>query len=114
MLNRFKLEPSQLRAECDPKVFPFNDTTEVEPLYGVIGQKRHLCGQTLRPLREMFHPTVATKPQRSQNLFTTLSILLLKVKNWDCNGKSRIQGINSSFPTIRSVKRFQGPRRSRA
>jgi lon-related putative ATP-dependent protease len=40
MLNRFELEPSQLRAECDPKVFPFNDTTEVEPLYGVIGQKR--------------------------------------------------------------------------
>jgi lon-related putative ATP-dependent protease len=40
MLNRFELEPSQLRAECDPKVFPFKDTHEVEPLYGVIGQKR--------------------------------------------------------------------------
>ena len=66
MLKRFELEPSQLRAGCDPKVFPFKDTPEVEPLSGV------------------------------------------------CNGKSRIQGINSSFPTIRSVKRFQGPRRSRA
>jgi lon-related putative ATP-dependent protease len=40
MLNRYELEPSQLRAECDPKVFPFKDTREVEPLYGVIGQKR--------------------------------------------------------------------------
>jgi lon-related putative ATP-dependent protease len=40
MPNRFELEPSQLRAECDPEVFPFKDTREVEPLFGVIGQKR--------------------------------------------------------------------------
>ncbi len=40
MPNRFELEPSQLRAECDPRVFSFEDTREIEPLYGVIGQKR--------------------------------------------------------------------------
>jgi lon-related putative ATP-dependent protease len=40
MPKRFELEPSQLRAECDPEVFPFKDTREVEPLFGVIGQKR--------------------------------------------------------------------------
>ncbi len=40
MPNRFELESSQLRAECDPEVFPFKNTREVEPFFGVIGQKR--------------------------------------------------------------------------
>ena len=74
MLNRFELEPSQLRAECDPKVFPFNDTTEVEPLYGVIGQKRHLCGQTLRPLRKRCarcEKCFTPRSQRNRNVRNT-------------------------------------------
>lgn len=40
MRNRFELEVSQLRAVCDPSVFHFKNTSEVEPLYEVIGQKR--------------------------------------------------------------------------
>ncbi len=40
MPDRFELESSQLRAECDPEVFPFKNTREVEPFFGGIGQKR--------------------------------------------------------------------------
>ena len=40
MPERYELEVSQLRALCDPSVFQFKDTHEVEPLYEVIGQKR--------------------------------------------------------------------------
>ncbi len=40
MTTKFELEPSKLRATCDPSVFPFQNTSEIEPLYEVIGQKR--------------------------------------------------------------------------
>ena len=40
MTSKWELDPEQLRAECDRALFSFENTSEVEPLYGVIGQKR--------------------------------------------------------------------------
>lgn len=40
MSNQYELDASKLRAVCDPAIFSFKDTRDVDPLYGVIGQKR--------------------------------------------------------------------------
>jgi lon-related putative ATP-dependent protease len=40
MSKPVELKPSELRCICDPKIFKFNDTSEVEPLAEVIGQQR--------------------------------------------------------------------------
>jgi len=40
MLEKFKLEPCDLRRICGPKIFTFKNTSEIEPLDDVIGQKR--------------------------------------------------------------------------
>ncbi|HID09069.1 TPA: hypothetical protein EYP13_02470 [Candidatus Micrarchaeota archaeon] len=37
-----KLKPEELRRTCDPKVFRFSTTEEVEPLREIVGQKRAL------------------------------------------------------------------------
>jgi lon-related putative ATP-dependent protease len=40
-MSGFKgLSYRELRNECDPKLFEFNDTSEIEPLEGIIGQDR--------------------------------------------------------------------------
>ncbi|HHV59460.1 MAG TPA: AAA family ATPase [Clostridiaceae bacterium] len=36
----FEVEYKKLRNECDPEIFKFNDTSELKPLDGIIGQKR--------------------------------------------------------------------------
>jgi lon-related putative ATP-dependent protease len=41
------LSPSQLRKTCDPAIFDFGSTAEVEPLDGVIGQERAVRSITL-------------------------------------------------------------------
>ena len=40
MAQPVELKPSELRCICDPKIFTFNDTSEIEPLAEVIGQQR--------------------------------------------------------------------------
>ena len=40
MVNRFELEPCDLRTICDPKTFAFKSTARLAPLEGVIGQER--------------------------------------------------------------------------
>ena len=40
MRKKCKLSPSDLRCICDPKVFTFKNTSEIEPLDEVIGQER--------------------------------------------------------------------------
>jgi lon-related putative ATP-dependent protease len=40
MTKNLELQPADLRCLCDPKIFKFKDTSEVEPLKEVIGQKR--------------------------------------------------------------------------
>jgi len=40
MLKVNELSHNDLRRELDPDIFPFNDTSEIEPFYGVIGQER--------------------------------------------------------------------------
>jgi lon-related putative ATP-dependent protease len=40
MSKNFELQPADLRCVCDPEIFQFKDTSEVEPLKEVIGQKR--------------------------------------------------------------------------
>jgi len=40
MSKQFELKPCDLRSVCDPGIFKFKDTSEVEPLDGVIGQER--------------------------------------------------------------------------
>ncbi|MGD8764711.1 MAG: ATP-binding protein, partial [Desulfobacteraceae bacterium] len=40
MSKKFELQPTDLRCICDPKVFQFKDTSQVEPLDEVIGQQR--------------------------------------------------------------------------
>lgn len=36
----FELNYKKLRKECNPEIFKFNDTSELKPLDGIIGQKR--------------------------------------------------------------------------
>ena len=40
MIDKCKLDVSDLRCLCDPKMFKFKNTSYVEPLDEVIGQKR--------------------------------------------------------------------------
>ena len=40
MAKPVELKPSELRCICDPKVFTFKNTSEIEPLAEVIGQQR--------------------------------------------------------------------------
>lgn len=40
MSNKFELSVSDLRSVCDPKMFDFKNTSEIEPLDEVIGQQR--------------------------------------------------------------------------
>ncbi|RJQ32193.1 MAG: ATP-binding protein [Actinobacteria bacterium] len=40
MPDNLKVSVNQLRGYCDPKIFKFKDTSEVEPLAGTIGQQR--------------------------------------------------------------------------
>ena len=40
MKKQCELKPSDLRSTCDPKMFTFKDTSEVNPLEKVIGQER--------------------------------------------------------------------------
>ncbi len=40
MKTKFELTPSELRCLCDPAIFKFKDTSEIEPLDEVIGQQR--------------------------------------------------------------------------
>ena len=40
MKKKCELKPSDLRSTCDPKMFTFKDTSEVNPLEKVIGQER--------------------------------------------------------------------------
>jgi lon-related putative ATP-dependent protease len=40
MSKKFELQPTDLRCICDPKIFQFKDTSQVEPLDEVIGQQR--------------------------------------------------------------------------
>lgn len=40
MVKRFELDVKDLRCICDPGMFAFKNTTEVQPLDGVIGQER--------------------------------------------------------------------------
>jgi Cdc6-like AAA superfamily ATPase len=40
MATKNELTPDELRCVCDPAVFEFKDTSEIEPLDEVIGQKR--------------------------------------------------------------------------
>jgi lon-related putative ATP-dependent protease len=40
MSENRELKPCDLRSVCDPTIFKFKDTSEVEPLDGVIGQER--------------------------------------------------------------------------
>ncbi len=37
-----ELKPSELRWKCDPEIFEFNSTEEVEPIEGILGQDRAL------------------------------------------------------------------------
>jgi lon-related putative ATP-dependent protease len=40
MSEKFELKSPELRCICDPKIFKFKDTSEIEPLDKVIGQER--------------------------------------------------------------------------
>jgi lon-related putative ATP-dependent protease len=40
MPEEYKLDPSELKCLCDPKQFAFKNTSQIEPLDTVIGQKR--------------------------------------------------------------------------
>jgi lon-related putative ATP-dependent protease len=40
MPDKFELTASELRCDCDPSVFPFQHTGEIDPLSDVIGQER--------------------------------------------------------------------------
>ena len=40
MVDQYELPPTALRSLCDPAVFQFTDTSEIEPLDEVIGQQR--------------------------------------------------------------------------
>ncbi len=40
MSKKFELQPTDLRCICDPKIFQFKDTSQLEPLDEVIGQQR--------------------------------------------------------------------------
>jgi lon-related putative ATP-dependent protease len=40
MSKKYELKAADLRCICDPRVFKFKSTSEIKPLYGVIGQKR--------------------------------------------------------------------------
>lgn len=40
------LPAGMLRKECDPNSFKFNDTSELEPLEGIIGQERAVRAMT--------------------------------------------------------------------
>jgi lon-related putative ATP-dependent protease len=40
MIKKFELKPAELRSTCDPKMFTFKNTAEVNPLDKVIGQER--------------------------------------------------------------------------
>jgi lon-related putative ATP-dependent protease len=40
MKEKFELKPAELRSTCDPKMFTFKNTAEVDPLDNVIGQER--------------------------------------------------------------------------
>ena len=40
MPKKYELKASDLRCICDPKVFSFKNTSEIEPLAEVIGQQR--------------------------------------------------------------------------
>jgi lon-related putative ATP-dependent protease len=40
MPKKFELPPTDLRCMCDPKIFQFKDTSQIEPLDEVIGQQR--------------------------------------------------------------------------
>ena len=40
MKKKFELKPVDLRSTCDPKMFTFKSTAEVDPLDNVIGQER--------------------------------------------------------------------------
>ena len=37
-----ELKPNELRWKCDPNVFEFTSTSDIEPLKGILGQKRAL------------------------------------------------------------------------
>ncbi|MGB6011340.1 MAG: Lon-like protease helical domain-containing protein, partial [Desulfobacterales bacterium] len=40
MIKKFELKPADLRSICNPKMFKFKNTAEVDPLDNVIGQER--------------------------------------------------------------------------
>jgi lon-related putative ATP-dependent protease len=54
MAAQFELSPSSLRCLCDPAVFQFTDTSQIEPLDEVIGQQRAV--QAIRFGLEMASP----------------------------------------------------------
>jgi lon-related putative ATP-dependent protease len=54
MPDPVELLPSQLRSSCDPSIFDFNSTAEIEPLVEVIGQQRAV--QAIRFGLNMDHP----------------------------------------------------------
>ena len=54
MTTQYELPPSALRSSCDPGVFDFVDTSELEPLDAVIGQQRAV--QAIRFGLEMTSP----------------------------------------------------------
>lgn len=39
-INKYRLKAKELRRDCNPAIFKFNSTAEVEPLRGIIGQER--------------------------------------------------------------------------
>lgn len=60
------LPPEKLRRHCDPRVFPFSSTAELEPLSGIVGQERALdalrMGLSLRAPKHRHNVYVAGEP----------------------------------------------------
>jgi predicted ATPase with chaperone activity len=61
-----KLAPETLRRRCDPRIFSFSSTEEIEPLSGIIGQERALealrLGLSLKAPKSRHNVYVAGEP----------------------------------------------------
>lgn len=61
-----ELHPEKLRRTCDPQIFSFSSTAELEPLEGIVGQERALealrLGLSLRAPKHRYNVYVAGEP----------------------------------------------------
>jgi hypothetical protein len=74
MQKKFELPPTDLRCICDPKIFQFKDTSQVEPLDEVIGQQRAVqaidfgLNKTLPRLNPWTKSSASKEPYRLSTL----------------------------------------------